>query len=74
MDLQFPLQGEDRGRTTSQQPFLTSPDIKNMRPYDTLGNRVRGGQRPGLAKRFNQQIGGDTKPIVAMCSVTVIAI
>ena len=30
------------------------------------------GQRPGLDKKYSQQIGGTPSPIVAMCSVTVI--
>lgn len=69
----FPLQGIDKGRATSEQPIATSPDLKNVRPYDTLDNRARGGQRPGLDRLYpDQQIGGATSPIVAMCSVTVI--
>lgn len=72
MELQFPLQGIDKGRTTSKQPKLTSPDIKNMRPYDTLDNRARGGQRPGLAKKYDEQISDSENPIVAVCSVTVV--
>ena len=68
----FPLQGIDLGRATSEQPIATSPDLNNVRPYDTLGNRARGGQRPGLDKLYSQQIGGTNFPIVAMCSVTVV--
>ena len=72
MRIPFPLQGIDKGRTTSEQPIATSPDLNNVRPYDTLGNRARGGQRPGLDKLYSQQIGGATFPIVAICSVTVV--
>lgn len=72
MRIPFPLQGIDRGRATPDQPILTSFDIKNMRPYDTLDNRVRGGQRPGLRKRYSQQIGANAVPIVAITSVTVV--
>ncbi len=68
----FPLQGIDKGRTTSEQPIATSPDLNNVRPYDTLDNRARGGQRPGLDKLYAQQIGGLAGPIVAMCSVTIV--
>lgn len=70
MILEFPFHGVDKGRTTSQQLRLTSSDIKNMRPYDTLDNRARGGQRPGLNKKFDEQISAAENPIVAICSVT----
>ncbi len=71
MNLSFPIGGIDKGRATSEQPVLTSPDLNNVRPYDTKDNRIRGGQRPGLDKRYAQQIGGDTFPIVAIVSVGV---
>jgi len=71
-NLPFPMQGKDTGRATSQQPDQTSPSLQNVRPYDTLKNRARGGQRPGLDKLYSQQIGGDTAPIIAMVSVTVV--
>ncbi len=46
--------------------------MNNMRVYDTLDERARGGQRPGLDKRYSQQIGGDAVSIVAICSVTTV--
>ena len=73
MRIPFPLQGIDKGRATSEQPIATSPDLKNVRPYDTLDNRARGGQRPGLDKLYSQQIGGGAFPIVAVISVTVVS-
>lgn len=72
MKIFFPLKGIDKGRATSEQPQQTSPDMKNMRPYDTLDNRARGGQRPALRKKYTDQIGGDAVPIVAICTVTVV--
>ncbi len=72
MRIPFPLQGIDRGRATPDQPILTSFDMKNMRPYDTLDNRLRGGQRPALRKRYSQQIGNNIAPIVAITTVTVV--
>ena len=74
MKIPFPIHGIDKGRTTSEQPRQTSPDIKNMRPYDTLDNRARGGQRPPLDKwGAGTQIGGSEQPIVAICSVSTVA-
>ncbi len=71
MNLSFPIGGIDKGRATSEQPVLTSPDLNNVRPFDTKDNRIRGGQRPGLDKRFSQQIGGEAVPVVAIISVGV---
>ena len=72
MQLTFPFSGIDKGRAASNQSPDTSPDMNNVRVYDVLDNRARGGQRPGLDKRYSQQIGGGTAPIVAICSVTVV--
>ena len=72
MQLTFPFSGIDKGRAASNQSPDTSPDMNNMRVYDVLDNRARGGQRPGLDKRYSQQIGGAAAPIIAICSVTVV--
>jgi hypothetical protein len=63
----FPLQGLDKGRATTEQPIQTTPDSLNVRPFDTYDKRLRGGQRPGLAKWAN----GDALvgPIVFITSV-----
>ena len=69
----FPHQGIDKGRAAYQQPESTSPNMNNMRPYDVLDNRARGGQRPGLDKWGNgDQIGGASTPIIAICVVSTV--
>lgn len=74
MKLRFPLQGIDKGRATSEQPENTAPNMSNVRPYDTLDNRARGGQRPGLDKwGAGTQIGAAEQPVVAMCVVSSVA-
>ena len=74
MKIQFPLQGIDKGRATSEQPENTAPNMSNARPYDTLDNRARGGQRPGLDKwGAGTQIGSAEQPVVAMCVVSSVA-
>ena len=71
MRLLFPHKGIDKGRALAQQPSNTSPDMNNMRFFDTLDNRARGGQRPGLDKWGNgDRIGGVEQPVVAMCVVS----
>ena len=72
LDVPFPVEGVDKGRAASIQSSTTSPDMNNMRPYDVLDDRARGGQRPGLDKRYSQRIGTDPSPIVAICKVTVV--
>lgn len=72
MRIPFPTKGIDKGHATHRQSPDTSCDMKNIRLYDTLDKRARGGQRPGLDKKYSQQIGETPSPIVAICSVTVI--
>lgn len=72
MRLSFPFMGIDKGRAASDQPSLTVPSMKNVRVYDTLSNRARGGQRPGINKLYTRQIAGVSGPIVAICSVTTV--
>ena len=72
MELLFPIKGLHKGFPTSKQPQNTSPDLNNVRPYDTLDNRIRGGQRPGLSQKYTYQIGETAYPVIAICSVTVV--
>jgi len=71
-ELYFPTKGIHKGIRPGAQPEGTSPDLNNVRPYDVLDNRLRGGQRPGLAKLYPEQIGIDKAAIVSICSVTVV--
>ncbi|MCK5607320.1 hypothetical protein KAR91_35885 [Candidatus Pacearchaeota archaeon] len=69
-EILFPIKGLHKGFMTEKQPGLTSFSMLNVRPYDTLANRLRGGQRPGLAKWSADQIGAAEQPVVAMCTVS----
>lgn len=73
MELLFPYRGLHLGFPTSKQPQGTSPDLNNVRLYDVLDNRIRGGQRPALNQKYTQRIGGVPYPVIAMCSVTVVS-
>ena len=68
----FPFFGIDKGHNPNEQPQITSPSMSNMRPFDASDGRARGGQRPGLDKKYAQQIGSDSNAILAICQVTVI--
>ena len=71
MEITFPIKGLHKGFQTEKQPGSTSFKMLNARPYDTLSNRLRGGQRPGLDKwGSGDQIGGAALPVVAMCTVS----
>ena len=74
MRLSFPYKGIDKGRATVKQTPEVSPNMNNMRLFDTLDNRARGGQRPALDKWGNgDQIGAAEQPVVAMCAVSSVA-
>jgi hypothetical protein len=71
-EISFPLRGLHKGAATSKQPGETSPDMNNVRPYDTLDNRARGGQRPGLIELYPSALGDGTKPVAIILSVSVV--
>jgi len=71
--LYFPMKGKDTNMAASTQPPLTSPLLNNVRPYDVLETRARGGQRPALKKKYSQLIGSGSQPIVAMCQVVTVS-
>lgn len=74
MRIMFPFKGIDKGRAAHQQSPETSADMKNMRLFDVLDNRARGGQRPALDKwGAGTQIGAAEQPVVAICTVSSVA-
>lgn len=58
--LVFPWNGLDVAREFGRQPAGTSPDAENVRAFDTLAERKRGGSRHGLTKYVNETVNGDT--------------
>ena len=71
VEFQFPLQGLNKATSAAQKPSLTSGYLNNVRPFDVLEGRARGGQRPGLKKLFNEILGTEA-PIVALCEIVVV--
>ena len=51
-ELAFPVKGFDENWAYKNQPEGTSPDCLNVRAYDVIQKRLRGGQRAGLSKVF----------------------
>ena len=69
----FPRLGINKGTGTSEQPYATSSEMNNVRLYDILNKRARGGQRPGITGWGDEdQIGATDNPVVAMCVVSSI--
>jgi hypothetical protein len=71
MDLLFPHKGYHAGSRTEGQPDGTTPYIQNMRAISESG-RLMGEQRGGLQKAYDQQISGNSMPIVEMIQVTTV--
>ncbi len=73
IQVQFPLLGINKGMVTSRQPFATASQMNNIRLFDVLDKRARGGQRPGITGWGNEdQIGAADNPVVAMCVISSI--
>ncbi len=71
--LKFPIRGINKSRLPDEQPEATSPDINNVRPFDIADDRIRGGQRSGLAKRYSEVVSqyDSGSAVVAMCEVSI---
>ena len=72
IDMLFPIAGLDKSLGYQRQPPYTTPDSLNVRPYDTMLGRNRGGSRPGYGKAFYQQIGGGANNVNMLGDVTFI--
>ena len=69
IEVQFPIGGLVKRYGFQQQPPFTTPNALNVRPYDALGGRERGGSRPGLVKARTIDLAG---PLQAMVSMTTV--
>jgi len=67
-----PLLGINNAVNPDKQPSLTTDYMDNVWPIDVLEKRIRLGQRPGVDKAFDGQIGNASNPIVAVCVVTTV--
>jgi hypothetical protein len=57
----FPARGIDKQMGFQSQPPYSSPGLQNVRPFDTLEGKGRGGSRPGIRKGYQTQLGGGAK-------------
>jgi len=68
IDIPWPIKGLNENAAYGRTPEGATLDCLNVRPYDALEKRLRGGQRTGLSKYFPSQING-SNTIQAMESV-----
>jgi hypothetical protein len=57
-EIRFPYQGVVRRFDYHNPTPNTTPFAQNVRPFDTISIRERGGRRPGLAKSYTAELGG----------------
>lgn len=58
IQLPFPLRGLDETWAFDKQPEGTAADALNVRPFDAIDHRLRGGQRDGLSKYLTDAVNG----------------
>lgn len=59
--LNFPLQGINIVAARSDQPPQTCINARNVRAFDSLEDRARGGIRPGLSRYLSTQVDGTNR-------------
>lgn len=62
-EIPFPLEGVDLTRALHRQRPNTTVEGINVRAFDPVTNRARGGSRRGFAKYFPTQVAGDAFPV-----------
>ncbi|MBM3191018.1 MAG: hypothetical protein FJZ90_20155, partial [Chloroflexi bacterium] len=72
VDVPFPVGGLYKRAGYQRQPPHTTADCLNVRPFDTLEGRERGGARPGIIKAFTPALGSGN-PIQLLAPVSVVA-
>jgi hypothetical protein len=70
-EVSYPVGGEDNSLAVQRQPPYTTPLSKNMRAFDVIDNRGRGGTRPG-ADRSHYTTLGSGNPVRMLNSINQI--
>lgn len=73
IEIQWPIKGLNRRAALQKQPPYSTPDCNNVWPDDAIAGeeRTRGGSRPGLGKKFSEELGSGN-PIRLLHSVKVV--
>ena len=72
VNILWPMGGLDRSRGLQTHPPYTTPDCKNVRPFDPIEHRSRGGSRSGLEKAVATELGGGT-PVNMLAELPIMA-
>lgn len=56
-NLTFPIRGNDHSTAIQSQPPYSTIDSLNVRAFDVMESRGRGGSRPALSRAFETQLG-----------------
>ena len=67
----IPIRGVSEVLPVDGAAPLTSGYMNNVRATDVLEKRIRIGQRPGLDKAFDQQVGGASSPVVLITTISI---
>jgi hypothetical protein len=68
----LPMKGYSEGINVLDTPTSMSGDMGNVRPIDSISQRLRIGQRPGLAKAYSTQTASAASPVIWIGSVSVV--
>ena len=68
--IRFPAAGMYRALAQQRQDPYTTPDCQNVRPFDSIAGRARGGLRPGM-KKYPGLEPGDADPINLLSCLNV---
>jgi hypothetical protein len=74
-DILFPAAGLVKRYGYQNQPSYTCVEAMNVRPFDPIKGRERGGSRPGLVKSFALQLGAGQNtgsPVQMLCPLAVV--
>ena len=71
--LALPYRGINKGSAVAMAPSEYSSNMNNVRPSDVLEKKIRMGQRPGLKKASDSQVGGTEQPVVWIGSVASVS-
>jgi len=69
LDIQWPFGGLNKRRSYRQQAPYTTFEALNVRPFDAMERRLRGGDRPGVDRYYS---GGSTDPVRLLAEINFV--
>jgi len=72
-EFQQPIMGINYGFPVDKTPKSYSGYMNNVFPRDVLERRIRLGQRPGVDKVFEDNIGNSYSPVMALIQIKYVS-